>query len=131
MRTSVILGVFLGGLIVGLVAVSLVPPQEVPPSPYPALAPVPEPPIAAAIAMAIESGDAASLASTLDEESVRGLGRAIGVVPLIQDVRFSGAAALGDSVLVGYLVLGSDAQGPSISGFTVTVDPSGTVVAIR
>jgi hypothetical protein len=131
MRTSIVLVVFLGGLLVGVVAMALMPRPAPVESPYPALGAVPEPPIAAAVAQAVESGDAASLAAALDEESVRGLGRAIGPVPIIEEVRFSGTAALGDNILVGYLVIGSDGQGPSISGFTVTVDQGGTVVGIR
>jgi hypothetical protein len=131
MRTSLILLVFVGGLLGGIVAIALQPRPTPVESPYPALGAVPEPPIAAAVAEAVEKGDATSLAAALDEESVRGLGRAIGPVPIIDEVRFAGTAALGENVLVGYLVLGSDGQGPSISGFTVTVDQGGTVVGIR
>jgi hypothetical protein len=131
MRTVAILLMFLGGLLVGVVFVAVQPPREVPMSPFPALGAVPEPAAAAAVAQAVASGDAAALATSLDEEGVRGLGRAIGVVPLIEEVRFAGTAAVGDNVLVGYVVRGSDGQGPSISGFTVTVDASGKVIAIR
>ena len=131
MRTSVVLIVFLGGVLAGAVLLALQPQPQEAVSPYPALGAVPEPPVAAALADAVEAGDALSLASSLDEEAVRGLGRAVGPVPIIEEVRFAGTAALGDSVLVGYLVIGSDAQGPSISGFTVTVDQGGRVVAIR
>jgi hypothetical protein len=131
MRTSIVLVVFLGGLLVGIAAIALLPRPVPVESPYPALGAVPEPPIAAAVAQAVEAGDAASLAAALDEESVRGLGRAIGPVPIIDEVRFAGSAALGENILVGYLVVGSDGQGPSISGFTVTVDQGGRVVGIR
>ena len=131
MRNAVILLVFLGGLAAGVVVSVIQPAQPELESPYPALGAVPEPVAAAALAATVEAGDAGTLASTLDEEAIRGLGRAIGVVPIIEDVRFAGTAALGDSVLVGYIVVGSDPQGPSISGFTVTVDPSGKVVSIR
>jgi len=131
MKNAAILVVFLGGLVVGIVVTAVQPRAPQAESPYPALGAVPEPPVAAALAAAVETGDAGVLATNLDEEGVRGLRRAIGQVPIIEEVRFSGTAALGDSVLVGYLVIGQDAQGPSISGFTVTVDPSGKVVAIR
>jgi hypothetical protein len=131
MRSWLVLFVFVAGVIAGMAVLAIQPPRAEPVSPYPALGAVPEPPVAAALAQAVESGDATLLASTLDEEGVRGLGRAIGPVPIIEEVRFAGTAALGDSVLVGYLVIGSDAQGPSISGFTVTVDEGGKVVAVR
>jgi hypothetical protein len=131
MRNAIILAVFIGGIAAGVAVTALQPPQQEVASPYPALEAVPEPSAAAAVAAAVKAGDASSLAAVLDQEAVQGLGRAIGGVPIIDDVRFAGTAALGDSVLVGYIVTGSDAQGPSISGFTVTVDPSGKVVAIR
>jgi hypothetical protein len=131
MRTSVTLVAFVVGLLVGVGVMALQPPPATVESPYPALGAVPEPPEAAAIAALVEAGDAATLATTLEQETIQGLSRAVGVVPIIEDVRFSGAAAVGDTVLAGYLVVGSDGQNPAISGFTVTVDGSGTVISIR
>jgi hypothetical protein len=131
MRTSVTLGAFAVGLVLGLGAIALQPPVPRAESPYPALGAVPEPAEAAAIASHVRSGDASTLAMSLDQAAIEGLSRAIGVIPIIEDVRFSGAAAVGDSIVAGYLVYGSDGTNSLTSGFTVAVDSSGTVIAIR
>ncbi len=131
MRTAVILGVFLGGVVVGLAVTALQPQEPMAVSPFPELGAVPEPAAAAAIASALEGGDVTTLVADLTDEEVRALDRALILVPTIGEVRFAGAAAVGLDTVVGYVVLGADTQGPSISGFTVTVDAAGKVVSIR
>lgn len=115
------LGIFLGGLVLGLVGERLLAPAAQP-TPYAALPPATEPSAAAIVVAAIIRDDARGLAKSLDQDVLKSLGQALEPIVEVTELRFVGATELDGRAMAAYIAKGRDLTGEKrIVGFVLRV----------
>lgn len=109
-RTAVTLGLFVAGLVLGVVGQLVLAPAAQP-TPLAALPPTAEPPAAATVASAIIRDDARGLAKSLDQDVLKSLGQALEPIVEVTELRFVGATELDGRVMAAYVAKGKDLSG--------------------
>jgi hypothetical protein len=134
-RAALVLGLFVGGIVAG-VAVQRVTDPGVRANPYASLDRIAEPIQTAEVASALLNNDPKTLAKILDGTTLTALRDAL-MSPMgapmadIRQVKFVGATAKADRVLVGYIVTGKDMSGSdAIVGFVLDLQ-NGQIVGVN
>ena len=129
LRSSVTLGLFAVGLVVGAIAWRLI---NVAPSAveaFPALPLTGEPPVAAVVAQHLAANDAQALSDSLNQEVLDAIREQLSPLQTLERVTFVNAASLNDQILAAYVVEGSDDTGARGIVGLILVVRDGAVVA--
>ncbi|MBM4407204.1 MAG: hypothetical protein FJ038_01065 [Chloroflexi bacterium] len=129
LRTSVTLGVFAVGMLVGVFGWRQLNPPQVPVNVYPALAQGGEPAAAALVATHLRANDAVKLGEELDQETLTLIRQQLSPLTTVDRMEFTGSTSLGDQTVVAYIVHGRDAQGDRGLVGLILILRDGTVVA--
>ncbi len=134
-RAALILALFLGGLVGGVVVQRATDPG-VRANPYPSLDRVEEPAQSAEVAAALLNNDPKALARIMGKTTLSALRDAL-MSPMgapmadIRQVKFVGATSKGGKVLAGYVVTGKDMSGTdAIVGLVVGLE-NGQIVGVN
>ena len=134
-RAAVILALFVGGVVAGVVVQRATDPG-VRANPYASLDRVNEPAQTAEVAAALLNNDPKALARILNSTTLGALRQAL-MSPMgaamadIRQVKFVGATAKADRVLAGYVVTGKDLSGTdAIVGFVLNLE-NGQIVGVN
>ena len=134
-RAAVILALFVGGVVAGVVVQRATDPG-VRANPYASLDRVNEPAQTAEVAAALLNNDPKALARILNSTTLGALRQAL-MSPMgaamadIRQVKFVGATARADRVLAGYVVTGKDLSGTdAIVGFVLNLE-NGQIVGVN
>lgn len=120
-RPRLTLGLFLAGLVLGVVGQLVLAPGGRA-TQYAVLPATAEPPAAAAVAAAIVRDDARGLAKSLDQDVLKSLGQALEPIVGVTELRFVGATELDGRVMAAYVAKGKDLSGEKrIVGFVLRV----------
>jgi hypothetical protein len=123
-RTIAILVLFVASLALGVgIHVAAATPAA-PTDRFPTIAhgPAAEPPIAAAITVAIGANDPRALASAYSAELLQGFKEAMAPVDSVDEIRYAGGVERDGETLASYVAAGKDQNGQAvISGFVVHV----------
>jgi hypothetical protein len=135
-RAVLVLSLFIGGLLGGVVTERVVNSSGVKESPYAALDRIEEPGVTAEVAAAIENTDSRTLARLMSTQQLQALRQAL-MSPLdrpiadVRSVKFTGATARGTRVVAAYILSGKDMGGTdSIVGFVLDVE-NGQIVGVN
>lgn len=129
LRTSVTLGLFAIGVLVGASAWRLLTPPVVPADSYPALAQSGEPAAAALVVSHLRANDARALGESLDQETLTAIRNQLSPLTIVDRVDFSSATSLGQQTLAAYVVEGRDPQGSRGIVGLILILRDGVVVA--
>jgi len=134
-RAALILGLFIGGVVAGVVVQRVTDPG-VRANPYASLDRLDEPGQTAEVAQALLNNDPKALARILDSETLTALRDAL-MSPMgapmadIRQVKFVGATGKANKVLAGYVLTGKDMSGTdAIVGFVLDLE-NGQIVGVN